>query len=69
MLVFAAPADVTDENTTEAVDVLMALGVVDGYPDGTYKPENVVTRAEMAKLIVTNLGYASLVSGQNSSFS
>jgi len=67
---FAAPADITDEDTADAVDVLMALGIVDGYPDGTYKPEKVVTRAEMAKLIVTNLGYESLVlTGQNSSFS
>jgi hypothetical protein len=66
---FAAPSDVTDEDQIEAIDVLTALGVVDGYPDGTYKPENVVTRAEMAKLIVTQLGYANLVSEQTVSFS
>jgi hypothetical protein len=47
----------------EAVDVLMALGVVNGYPDGEYKPERVVTRAEMAKLLVEALGYGQLASG------
>ena len=39
-----------------AVNVLSALGVVSGYEDGSYKPEQVVTRAEMAKLIITALG-------------
>lgn len=59
----AAPADVTDEDQIEAVEVLMALGVVDGYTDGTYKPAKVVTRAEMAKLIISLFGYEDLVGG------
>jgi hypothetical protein len=59
-----APADVVDTNYEEAVEVLMALGVVNGYPDGTYKPERVVTRAEMAKLLVEALGYGQLAGGQ-----
>ncbi|NDL66415.1 S-layer homology domain-containing protein [Anaerotalea alkaliphila] len=54
---YAAPADVEDPLQQEAVDTLLSLGVVDGYPDGTYRPENLVTRAEMAKLVVTALGY------------
>ena len=57
------PADVTNEKQIEAVNVLMALGVVNGYPDGTYKPERVVTRAEMTKLLVEVLGYGQLASG------
>ena len=35
----------------EAVTVLRALGIVDGYPDGSYGYEKNVTRAEYAKLI------------------
>ena len=66
---FAAPADVTNEDQMEAVDVLMSLDIVDGYPDGTYQPGNTVTRAEMAKLIVTSLGYDKVASAQTSSFS
>lgn len=40
----------------EAVETLTKLGIVDGMPDGTYQPEKVVTRAEMAKLIATMQG-------------
>ena len=52
---FAAPKfeDVTGDYE-EAVGVLAALGVVTGYEDGTFRPERIVTRAEMAKLIVEN---------------
>ena len=65
---FAAPADVTDKNQVKAVEALMALKVVDGYEDGSYKPANTVTRAEMAKLLVEALGFGHLVEGSTSSF-
>lgn len=52
----AAPTDVKGTKYEDAVDRLMALGIVDGYPDGTYKPDRVVTRAEFAKLMVVALG-------------
>lgn len=52
----AAPVDVVDTDYEAPVEVLMSLGVVTGYPDGTYKPEGAVTRAEMAALIVRTLG-------------
>ncbi|MDO4553099.1 MAG: S-layer homology domain-containing protein, partial [Bacillota bacterium] len=42
----------------EAVETLYNYGVINGYTDGTYQPEGIVTRAEMAKLIVTALGLA-----------
>ena len=44
--------DVADTDYTKAIETLTALGVVTGYEDGTYRPEKVVTRAEMAKLMV-----------------
>jgi len=34
------------------VQALKTAGVIDGYSDGTYRPDNLVTRAESAKLIV-----------------
>ncbi len=64
----AAPADVTDKGQERAVDILMALGVVNGYEDGTYKPANPITRAEMAKMIVTALGYKNYADGASNSF-
>jgi hypothetical protein len=36
--------------------------VLGGYPDGTFKPGNPVTRAEFAKFMVYGLGYQSLES-------
>lgn len=35
----------------EAVAVLSALGIINGYPDGEFKPAGSVTRAEFAKMI------------------
>jgi hypothetical protein len=59
----ATPSDVVDTDYQEAVETLMALGVVNGYTDGTYKPTKVVTRAELAKLLIVELGYEELAAG------
>jgi hypothetical protein len=37
---------------------LITLGIVSGYPDGTFKPNRGVTRAEFTVLIVRALGLA-----------
>lgn len=60
--------DIADTDYENAINTLVALGVVTGYEDGTYKPEKTVTRAEMAKLIVELLGYGDLVMGSKSNF-
>jgi len=65
---FAANFEDVEGDYEEAVNVLTALGVVTGYEDGTFRPERIVTRAEMAKLIVEILGYGDLVSGAKSNF-
>src|SRR6056297_254777 len=62
------PEDVVGEDSEEAVATLMALGVVNGYPDGTFKPDKTLTRAEMAKLLVEALGYGDLAEGTTTSF-
>ena len=51
-------SDVTEDSAYyEAVESLSKLGIVTGYEDGTYKPEETVTRAEMAALIARIQGY------------
>ncbi|GEM_PF-425447 len=60
--------DIADSDYAKAIETLTALGVVTGYEDGTYRPENTVTRAEMAKLMVELLGYGDLVTGSKSNF-
>jgi hypothetical protein len=62
------PEDIVGEDYQEEVETLMALGVVNGYPDGTFKPERTVTRAEMAKLLVEALGYGELAEGATATF-
>lgn len=64
----AAYSDIAGEKCEGAVNVLSALGVVDGYEDGSYKPANIVTRAEMAKLIITALGMESYATATTSSY-
>mgnify|MGYP002581384540 CR=1 FL=1 len=63
----AAYSDITGTACEGAVNVLSALKVVDGFTDGTYKPEQTVTRAQMAKLIVTALGVADYATAKTSS--
>lgn len=67
-MVFASEfKDVSGKYET-AVDVLTSLGIINGYEDGTYKPEKTITRAELAKLLVETLGYGNLNIGVESSF-
>ncbi|MGN0107040.1 MAG: S-layer homology domain-containing protein [Hominilimicola sp.] len=40
---------------SQAVQELSALDVISGYDDGTFKPDNLVTRAEISKMIVDAL--------------
>ncbi len=35
----------------EAVNTLSAEGIINGYPDNTFRPENTITRAEMAAVL------------------
>ena len=51
MFAGAAFTDQADIKATDAVDMLVALGVVDGFEDGSFQPNGTVTRAQMAKMI------------------
>ena len=53
MFAGAAFTDQADIAQTEAVDMLTALGVIDGYEDGSFRPDDTITRAEAAKMIYT----------------
>ena len=51
MFAGAAFTDRADIKATDAVDTLVALGVVEGFEDGSFQPNATVTRAQMAKMI------------------
>ncbi len=44
-----------DANYAQAVNELSALDVISGYDDGTFRPDELVTRAEITKMIVDAL--------------
>lgn len=55
-----AYSDVEASTTTgEAVSILSNLGILSGFEDGTFRPDETVTRAQMASIIVRTLGYDS----------
>ncbi len=43
--------DVTDAEQKKAIGIATAYGLINGYDDGTFKPDNTLTRAEAAALI------------------
>ena len=45
-------SDVTDRNTAMAVETLRLMDVLDGYGDGTFRPEAILTRAQFCKMVV-----------------
>ena len=65
---FAAAPSFTDVADTasyaEAVNTLTALGVISGYEDGTFKPEDKITRAEVSTMIVAAINRTADAQGQ-----
>jgi hypothetical protein len=57
-------SDVTG-STKEAAGIykLKSFGILDGYPDGTFKPTATITRAEFAKISVYMAGLQSVATG------
>jgi len=52
-LSFAAFDDVYSSHANlDAINYVQSQGIVDGYPDGTYKPDQYINRAEFTKIIV-----------------
>ncbi len=60
--------DIAGNDYEEAIKALVALDVVSGYEDATFRPAKTITRAELAKLLVEALGYGDLVAGAKANF-
>ena len=67
----ASAKDYTDVKATDtyadAIDILSSLNVLDGFTDGTFKPEGTLTRAQAAKMvaIVHNAATNGKIKGQD----
>jgi len=60
-------SDIIGTKYEEAVRVLNGLGVLNGYPDGTFRPENTITRAEVTA-IMTKLNKFNINANEGSKF-
>lgn len=58
VMVVGAGAAFSDQATiqnTKAVEACTSLRIISGYPDGSYRPDGTITRAEMTKMICMTL--------------
>ncbi len=63
-------SDIEDENVASAVNKLVGYNVITGYEDGTFKPQNEITRAEFAAIVTRMKGVAdSVPAGVKTGFS
>lgn len=59
----ALPSDVEETDYANAVARLEALDIIVGYEDGTFKPDNTITRAEFAAIAIRALGMEDIATG------
>lgn len=62
---FAVPSDIMGTDYEDAVVRLEALGVLSGYPDGSFRPNNDITRAEYASAVTRAKGLEQDVANSN----
>jgi len=48
-------SDINDHKFQEAIDYIESQSIINGYQDGTFKPNNTINRAEFTKIIVGSL--------------
>lgn len=56
--------DILGHWAEDAIGSLVASGAINGYSDGTFRPDNTVTRAEFAQILVQAMGIAAADSDQ-----
>lgn len=47
--------DINDYDLEEKVEVLSDFNIINGYSDGSFRPDNLITRAEFSKMIVDTI--------------
>jgi len=49
-------SDIRSPSLAEAVDYLNENGIIQGYPDGYFRPDRIINRAEALKIIFESRG-------------
>ena len=62
------PGDIAGTGYEAAVSRLLEEGIVSGYKDGTFRPENSVTRAEVCAMIIKAGGQSAVADGAAGAF-
>lgn len=62
-------SDINNNEKSEMLEILSAYNILSGYSDGTFRPGNCVTRAEVAKIATILIGYDEFTKGMTSTFS
>lgn len=61
-------SDIKDTKYEEAVEFLSAYGIINGYPDGTFRPDKPITRGEVSKIATYMLGYGDFAQNMQSNY-
>ena len=56
-------SDISEHPNETAIQYLYDNGVIQGYPDGTFRPEDTVKRGELIKILVKFVNYRLKVVG------
>lgn len=56
-------SDIANSPAAGDIGKINALGIVNGYPDGTFQPDNKITRAEFSKMAVIASGLTDVADG------
>ena len=54
---FGASSDISGHWAEKEIEKWTGNGIISGYPDGTFKPENSITRAEFVTLVSKIFNY------------
>ena len=57
-----------DQQLKDAVSTMTTFGILNGYEDGTFRPEREITRAEFAKVIIATMLTEETVGGDEARF-
>ena len=60
--------DANDKTLNETVDLMTKFGILNGYEDGTFRPNNEITRAEFSKVIIETIMTEEEISGDEAKF-
>ena len=55
---FGAPTDIQGHWAQNTINKWVDKGDISGYPDGTFRPNNMITRAEFVVLVNNAMGYS-----------